>query len=203
VHGVLAWIESLPTAALYAVLALAAAIENIVPPVPADTVVAFGSFLAARGQGSFAGAFLSTWGGNLVGATLMYYLGRRFGAERIERRLLGAKGPGAEERLKALYGRYGIVALFFSRFLPGVRAVVPPFAGALRIPPHIALSTIAIASGLWYGLIALVAFRIGGSWEEVSATITRNATIAGVIATVIVAIAGGIWWIRRKRRANG
>ena len=48
--GILDWLETLPVAALYAALAIIAAIENIIPPVPADTVVAFGSFLAARGH---------------------------------------------------------------------------------------------------------------------------------------------------------
>ena len=63
--GILDWLESLPVGALYASLALVAAIENIFPPVPADTVVAFGSFLAARGHGTALGAFLATWVGNV------------------------------------------------------------------------------------------------------------------------------------------
>ena len=37
--GILDWLESLPVAALYGCLAIIAAIENIFPPVPADTVV--------------------------------------------------------------------------------------------------------------------------------------------------------------------
>ncbi|NUQ20388.1 MAG: DedA family protein, partial [Gemmatimonadaceae bacterium] len=42
-------LTALRPAVLYLVLALVAAVENICPPIPADTVVAFGAFLAARG----------------------------------------------------------------------------------------------------------------------------------------------------------
>ena len=47
-EGVLTWLGGLPPAVLYIVLALVAATENFVPPIPADVIVAFGSFLAAR-----------------------------------------------------------------------------------------------------------------------------------------------------------
>src|SRR3954463_14528893 len=114
--GILDWLAALPPVALYLTMALAAAIENVFPPLPSDTVVAFGSFLAARGEGTIVGAFLATWIGNLTGASLMYGAGRKYGAARIEKRLLGNKSSGAQARIQKLYGEYGMVALFLSRF---------------------------------------------------------------------------------------
>src|SRR4051812_39978370 len=133
---ILDWLAALPPVALYLTMALAAAIENVFPPLPSDTVVAFGSFLAARGSGTIVGAFLATWVGNLAGAMLMYGAGRKYGAERIERRWFRDKADGtaAESKIQRMYNRYGMSALFLSRFIPGVRALVPPFAGALRLP---------------------------------------------------------------------
>lgn len=196
------WIGALPVAALYAALWLAAMIENVFPPLPADTVVAFGSFLAARGHGTVVAAFLFTWSGNVIGAAFMYVMGRRYGAARIERRLLGQHGSGADQRLRILYGRYGIGALFISRFLPGVRALVPPFAGALRIPAGRSLATIAFASAVWYLVITWLAFRVGSSWEQLAehvADINRTgAIVAGVLVLVLI---GG--WLFLRRRARG
>ena len=63
-----AWLTALPPLALYAALAVTAAVENLFPPFPADTIVAFGAFLAARGDASLPGAFLATWLGNVAGA---------------------------------------------------------------------------------------------------------------------------------------
>ncbi len=190
----------MPVPALYAALAVVAALENVFPPVPADTVVAFGSFLAARGQGTALGVFLTTWAGNITGAMLIYAVGRRYGAERLERRLLGERAAEAESRLRALYGKYGLIALFLSRFLPGVRAIVPPLAGALRVPAVRAAVAMGAASAVWYGAISYLAFRIGADWERLSGTVGRYGRASGAAALIVVAIAVSAWLVARTRR---
>ena len=202
-QGFIDWLTSLPLAALYLALGLVAASENVFPPVPADTVVALGSFLAARGEGSVWGAFLATWMGNVGGAMAMYAVGRRYGAERLERRLLGKKGPGAERRLERLYGRFGVAALFLSRFIPGVRAIVPPFAGALRVPPVRAAVAMGSASAIWYGTVSYVGFALGGNWPRVQQLIGeygRDLAIGGAVLLLVGLI---VWWSRtRKARTS-
>jgi membrane protein DedA with SNARE-associated domain len=192
-------LASMPVPALYAALAVVAALENVFPPVPADTVVAFGSFLAARGQGTALGVFVTTWSGNITGAMLIYAAGRRYGAERLERRLLGERAADAESRLRALYGRYGLVALFLSRFLPGVRAIVPPLAGALRVPAVRAALAMGAASAVWYGAISYLAFRIGADWERLAGTVTRYGRASAIAALILVAAAVAVWVIARAR----
>ena len=198
--GILAWLEGLPVAALYAALAIIAAVENVFPPIPADTIVAFGSFLAARGHGTILGAFLSTWLGNVVGAMLMFAAGRRYGAEWLHARL-ARKGRGEllEARLERMYGKYGLLAIFISRFLPGVRAIVPPFAGALKIPPVRAAAMIGLASGVWYGAITIVAYRLGENWERASQVLKsgQRSLVIGVAAVVAIGLV--VWAIRRRR----
>jgi membrane protein DedA with SNARE-associated domain len=192
-------LASMPVPALYAALAVVAALENVFPPVPADTVVAFGSFLAARGQGTALGVFLTTWAGNVGGAMLIYALGRRYGAEPLERRLLGERAAEAEARLRALYGKYGLMALFLSRFLPGVRAIVPPLAGALRVPAIRAGMAMGAASAVWYGAISYLAFRIGADWDRLSGTVTRYGRAAAIAGALLALAAIGTWFLVRKR----
>lgn len=194
------WVAALPALALYAALAATAAIENVFPPFPADTVVAFGSFLAARGEGSILAVFLATWLGNVAGAALMYALGRRYGATLLHGRLLRA-GPDTEARIDALYRRYGIWALALSRFIPGVRAIVPPFAGALKLSPVRALLAMGLASGIWYGAITVLAYRLGSSWEELQGAVTRAGTWLAVGASAIVTLVAAVVLLRRRRRA--
>lgn len=199
-NELLAWLASLPPAALYAMLAVSAAIENIFPPVPADTVVAFGSFLAARGQGTAAGSFLATLTGNLLGASAMYWVGRRYGTGLL--RKLGFGDPGkAEGRLKVMYGKYGLGALFLSRFIPGLRAIVPPFAGAARLPFLRAFVVMGIASAIWYAVITWLAFRVGSNWDELSRRIGSAGRVAAIVAAAALALAV-VWWVLRRRRAE-
>ena len=197
--ALLQWLAAQPVWALYGSLALIAAAENIFPPLPADTVVAVGSFLAARGSGSLLGAAASIWAGNLLGALGMYVAGRRFGSAALMQRLGGA---AAEARVAALYARYGIWALFLSRFLPGVRAVVPPFAGALRVPLGSAALSMGAASAIWYGLIAWLGFRFGENLDALKALIGSATRVSGLVALGVVLLAGGILWWRARRRTR-
>ena len=200
--SLLAWLASVPISTLYAVLAVAAALENIFPPVPADTVVALGSFLAARGRGNVLAAFLATWLGNVTSAMIMYGIGRRYGAERLERRLLGDRGPQAEQRLQSLYGRYGVIALFMSRFIPGVRAIVPPFAGALRVPRVRTALAIASASAIWYGTVSYLGFTLGGNWPRVVQLISDYGRALALTAAALLLLGAVIWWTRRKKTSK-
>jgi membrane protein DedA with SNARE-associated domain len=199
VSSIFIWLTSVPLGTLYAALALVAAIENVFPPIPADSVVALGSFLAARGRGSVFAAFFATWAGNVGSAMLMYAVGRRYGAEKLERRLLGEKGPGAKRRLELLYGRHGVAALFASRFIPGVRALVPPFAGALRVPPLRAGIAIASASTIWYGTVSYLGFTLGGNWQRVLDLITEYGRVLAVTAAALLLVGLVIWWTRNRK----
>jgi membrane protein DedA with SNARE-associated domain len=196
--GFISWLSALPLAVLYPVLTVVAAIENVFPPVPADTVVALGSWLAARGEGSALGAFLATWIGNVAGAAGMYYVGRSHGEGWIRRRFPKLADERAEKRLESMYGKYGLAAIFVSRLVPGLRAVVPPFAGALRIPAGRVIGVMAIASGIWYGIISYVAFHAGSDWSKLTEAVKRSGTLIASIAGALLAIGVIVWWIRRR-----
>lgn len=196
----LGWLTDLPPLALYAALALAAGIENIVPPIPADTVVAFGAFLAARGDATPVGTFLATWVGNVGGAMLVYAAARRFGAAWLSRRMERFGGRQRERQLEQWYEKRGMVALFFSRFVPAARALVPPVAGAMRVPAPRTAIVIAIASGIWYGTITVLAYRVGASWDQLQARIGDFSRTAAIVAGIILAVGIAIWLVRRRAR---
>ena len=200
VDAVINWLSELPIGALYVAIGVISAVENIFPPFPADAAVAFGSFLAARGDASPYSTFLVSWVGNFLGAALMYYVGRRYGSSAFMTRLERWAGAGAEQRLMKLYGRYGLPALFISRFLPAVRALVPPFAGAMRLPALPVALAVATASGIWFAFITFVAFRAGSNWEVLYATIVRYGKMIGFSAAGLVVLVGGILYVVNRRR---
>jgi len=199
-QGVLDWLGVLPPVALYLAIFVAAAVENFFPPAPSDVVVAFASFLAARTGGSPIPAFVAVLLGNVGGAITMYALGRRFGAGLIERRLGASKE--AQRRIAEWYDRYGLAALFVSRFLPGLRAIVPPLAGALGVPVVGAIAAMSVASGIWYGIITVLAFRAGADWNALQATLARFGRGITIAAAGIVAIGVVVWLIRRRTNAR-
>jgi membrane protein DedA with SNARE-associated domain len=130
----------------------------------------------------------------------MYYVGRRYGSSAFMSRLERWAGKGAEQRLMALYGRYGLPALFISRFLPAVRAVVPPFAGAMKLPVLPVALAVGAASGVWFAFITFLAYRAGSNWEALYGTIVRSGKIVALGATALVALVVVVFLIRRRKR---
>lgn len=198
----LAWLTALPTALLYLAIAAAAFAENIFPPLPADSAVALGAFVAARGPGSALGVWTATMVGNLGGALLMFLLGRRLGADWLRRTLPRLGGPDAADRVRRGYVRYGIWALAASRFLPAVRAVVPPIAGALKVGAWPAMAAMSVASGVWYGVVTWLAFNLGSNADVLLERVrsSQQALALSVLAVVLLVTGVVVWRVRRRRR---
>jgi membrane protein DedA with SNARE-associated domain len=187
---------------VYTVIGVLAAVENVFPPMPADTAVALGAFLSQAGTVSATSVFLITWTSNVVTATSVYLagrlLGRPFFTGRIGRRLLN---PRRLARLDDLYHRHGSWGIFFSRFIPGVRAVVPPFAGVARLRFWRAVPPMAIASGIWYAALTYVAARAARSIDDVLRLLGRlNITFAGLAVGAVVLVVVALLVRRRARR---
>jgi membrane protein DedA with SNARE-associated domain len=198
-----AWVNALPLAGLYALLGAMAFIEGIFPMVPADAVVAFGSFLAARRGAQLWLTAGSIVAGSVAGAMVVYAVARRYGAAWLHARLRKAGIDNLEQRLEVMYSEYGMMALFISRFLPGLRAVCPPMAGATRIPPVRTALVFLLASGIWYGAIAWIAFRVGGDWDQMQASVRHFANRVGSAALILALVATvvALVVVRRRRAA--
>ena len=170
------------------------------PPVPSDAAVALGAFLSSRGLTTPVGVFAVTWLSNLAGAAAVYLVARRYGrrlfATGVGRRLLAPRSLAIIERE---YLRFGVAGIFLSRFLPGIRAVVPPFAGLVGLSATRTLVPMGIASALWYGGITILGTVIGTEWERISRIIAGINRTLGIIAAVVIA-AGVFWYLRRRRQ---
>ena len=201
IDQLIAWMERLPEALVYVVIGLMAGLENIFPPVPADVVALTGGFLAGRGVTDPVLSFLVVWICNVGTALLMYWVGRRYGTSffsgRMGKMILQ---PRQMVRLGALYQKHGGKVIFFSRYLPGFRAVVPIFAGTSGMSlPRTALP-IALASGLWYGLIVYLGATAGRNWEQIRAQVEASGRWLGLAALVLFAIVGWWWWKTRGEK---
>jgi len=200
VAHILAALESLPPGPVYVLIGLLAAVENVFPPVPADTAVALGGFLAGRGTLSAGAVFLVTLAANGASAAGVYVVGRRYGRRFFEGPI-GARllSPAALAHVDAAYARFGLAGIFVSRLLPVWRALVPPFAGVAGLAPRRALPPVLLATALWYGAITYAAAALGTNFDGVEAALGRvNRALA--VAALAGAIALGAWMYRRLKR---
>jgi membrane protein DedA with SNARE-associated domain len=202
IEQLLAWLSAAPAWLVYLVLGLAAALENIIPPIPADVVVLFGGVVAGQGGASVPLVFLAVWAGNVAGALLVYLLGRRYGAgffaSRWGRLLLN---PTQLAQLDGFYRRYGFRVIFVSRFLPMFRAVVPAFAGVSGLGFWRTAAPMAAASGMWYGMIVYLGAAAGRNWREILGTLSDIGGWLWAGAAIVAAGVGWWWWTSRRARS--
>ena len=192
-------LQALPPSPLYVAIGLLAAIENIFPPVPADTAVALGAFLAGRGVLDAWVVFAITWVCNVASAALVYSVGRRYGRAfftgRLGRRLISER---ALQHIEAAYAEHGSYGILLSRLLPVWRAVVPPFAGVVGVPAGRALGSIAVASAVWYGVLTYLVTTLGTNFERVTRALGRVNLVLAIVAGLLVVLV--MVWLRRRRR---
>lgn len=194
-------LTTLPPLLLYLILGLGAAVENIIPPVPADTFVLAGAFLAARGAADPWLVFLATWLFNVASAVGVYAVARRYGRRFFKMPL--ARWLLHEHQLDQIggfYMRYGIPAIFMSRFLPAWRAMVPVFAGVSGMSAWKVVPPMAIASGLWYGLLVYFGAVMGRNLSAIVEAFNNVNSVLLWVALSLLALAGLWWWRSRHPR---
>jgi membrane protein DedA with SNARE-associated domain len=198
-HAWLDWLSALPAPLLYGAILIAAFAENLFPPLPADTVVALGAFVAARGDGSVLGAWAATMIGNLAGAMSMFYIGKRLGIPWLSKRLPRIFPEEATRRVATQFRARGLIAVAISRFFPGVRAVVPPVAGAIGIAPLRAAIAMSLASGVWYAIVCVLAYGAGENADALLDRIAAQQRLFAALAFVVV-LGGVALMLWRRRR---
>ena len=192
------YLNTLPDIHIYLLLGLSAYVENVFPPIPGDTITAFGAFLVGIGKLNFFGVYISTTLGSLLGFMSLFwvgsYLGRRFFLEKDYRFFKTKDIIKAEEWFR----KYGYFLVAFNRFLPGVRSVISVAGGISRLKA-IQVALLALLScGVWNLVWIFAGYVLGSHWESVrsgvSAIMVRyNITILILFCLVIVG------YIIRKR----
>lgn len=208
--GLVDWVAALPVSALYLLIGGVSFVEGIIPPVPGDVAAAFLAFIAARAGGAWIPTTIAVSIGSVAGNCVVWWAGRRFGTAWLARQMARfrlAPSPEtletAEHRIEDAYARYGWIALLVSRFVPGVRAMAPAAAGALRVPLWETIAVLFAASVVWYGAVCWIAFKVGTDWESVRGALSRFGRDAGIAGTLLAAalVLVGWWLWRRRKRA--
>ena len=165
-------------------LGVSAFVENVFPPIPGDTITAFGAFLVGTQRLSFVGVYVATTLGSLIGFMFLFWvgglLGRRFFIERDYRFFRARDIMRAEE----WFQKYGYFLILMNRFFPGIRSVIS-IAGGISQLKILRVTLLALASALIWNLIWIaLGYSVGTNWnivKEKMAQILLNYNIAIVV----------------------
>jgi membrane protein DedA with SNARE-associated domain len=152
-------------------------------PIPGETALIAAAVLASQGKLQIELVILIAIAGAIVGDNIGYLIGRKGGRWLLER-------PGAfhRQRLEVLrvgqpfFEVHGPKAVFFGRFLLGLRVWASWLAGATRMPWRSFALWNALGGIAWASSVGLIAYFLGHS--------ASNAIEAfGIYGLVAVAVA--------------
>jgi membrane protein DedA with SNARE-associated domain len=137
----------------------------------------------------------------VIGALVLYWLGRSLGEDRLKRWLDHIPLVDADDLDKAdkWFERHANAAVLLGRCVPVVRSLISIPAGAnlMPLPRFVAFTT--LGSAVWNSLFVGAGYALGSRWEQVD-QYARWFDYA-ILALVVVSV--GLWVKKklRKRRA--
>ncbi len=173
--------------AVYLTVGLIIGLESLGIPLPGEIALVSAALLSTRDSLDINPVWVGVAAitGAIIGDTIGYMIGRRFGMslfERLGRRFPKHFGTGHVALAKQLFARWGVWAVFFGRFIALLRILAGPLAGALRMRYPYFLAANASGAICWAGGTTAVVYFLGIAAEK---WLSRFSWVALVIAVII------------------
>jgi membrane protein DedA with SNARE-associated domain len=167
--GLTGWVASVIEALGEVGVGLLVALENLIPPIPSEIVLAMAGYLAGAGQVNVVLVLIAATAGSVVGALVLYWLGYALGEDRLRRWLDRIPLVDADDLDKAdrWFERHEKSAVLVGRCAPVVRSLVSIPAGANHMPLGQFTLFTAIGSGIWNTIFVSGGYALGSQWQQV------------------------------------
>ena len=180
----------------YIALFICMALENMNIPIPSEIILGFAGFLVSQHIFDFTTATIVATIAGLVGSLLSYYMGLKGGRNLMLRHT--AKGGLGAKKLslaKNWFEKYGGLAVFTGRLLPGIRTFISLPAGIAKYPLKKFIIYTLLGTIPWTIFLIYVGDFLGENWTLL---IDYKLEI-GVTCCVLAAIAGALFYIFHKQ----
>jgi len=137
--------------------------------------------------------------GVLVGDIMLWLIGRRVGQTPHKLPIIGRHlTPGRMKKARALFRRHGAKAVFFGRFLFGVRAVTFFVSGSLRVPFTTFVMMDGLAALISVPISVVLAWYFGSRLDDAFAWIKEGNRL--ILTGVAVAFLIVVLVVYRRRK---
>jgi membrane protein DedA with SNARE-associated domain len=202
------WIIQIMDRFGYIGIALLIALENIFPPIPSEVILTFGGFMTTYTKLTVWGVIIASTIGSVLGAVVLYWIGRSLTPERLEYWLEGRWGrilrlkKGDVARAKGWFERHGKRAVFFCRCIPLIRSLISIPAGMAKMKMWLFLLLTIAGSFVWNSALIYLGAALGASWEIIISYTNIYAIIALSVLGVILLVFAIIYFKKRSRCNN-
>lgn len=183
------------------------AIENIFPPIPSEIILPFGGFMTTTSNLTIPGVIIAATLGSLLGAVILYYIGRLLDVERMEK-LVDRWGNIIRITKKDIrkadkwFDKYGYWTVLFCRMIPLVRSLISIPAGMSGMKFGVFMLFTTIGTLGWNLLLVLIGAALGESWEDITLYMDTYSNVVYALIAVGLVFLGILYFRKRSRRIN-
>ena len=178
-------------------------IENLFPPIPSEVILTFGGFMTTYTNLSIPLMVIAATLGSLLGAIVLYYIGKILNKERLKKIVSGKIGKVLRikyediDKADAWFDNKGNKTVFFCRFIPIVISLISIPAGMSEMPIPKFLVYTVFGSLIWNAVLTILGAKLGSHWDSILGFFEEFSHIILIILIVLFIVLVGIFYYKR------
>ncbi len=184
------------------------AIENIFPPIPSEVILLFGGFMTTYSKLNIVLMILFSTLGSLVGAIVLYYVGKILNKERLKKIISGRIGKILRlknsdiDKADQWFDNKGNKTVFFCRFVPIVRSLISIPAGMSEMPLGKFFLYTILGSLIWNTVLIVLGAIVGENWTSILNIFNTYSHIVAILLVIIFIILVYIFYKKKKKQKD-
>ena len=182
------------------------AIENVFPPIPSEVILLFGGFMTTYTELNVIGMIIFSTLGSLIGAIVLYYIGKILNKERLKKIVSGKVGKilslknKNKEKADHWFDTKGNKTVFFCRFIPIVRSLISIPAGMSEMPMLKFLIYTTLGSLIWNTVLVVIGNRVGENWTSILDILDKYSHIVLVLLIIIAIVCIYLFYSKKLKK---
>lgn len=204
------WVVNIMSQFGYWGILLLIIIENIFPPIPSEVILTFGGFMTTNPEAgmSVPGVIAIATVGSVLGAIILYWVGRIFSPERMENWLDSKWGRmlhfkrGDVYLARDKFEKRGQISVLLGRCIPVVRSLISIPAGMSGMRWFKFLLFTTIGSAIWNTILVCLGAAAGKAWEKIAGYMDTASTVVLFTLIGIILILAYVFYKKRFKKKN-
>ena len=192
-------LTNLPNETIYFFLFFIAFIEYVLPPVPGDTLMVFGAYLAGTGKLDILIVYILTTLGSIIGFLILFFIGKYYGRKFFLKKNYRFFPKELIFQIEKWFQRYGVGLITVNRFLSGARSAVSLFAGMSNTNVYSTTLAALVSSMIWNALLLSGGYFLGKNWQLVVTIVMRYNQLIFILFILLLLF---YFWKKKKNNAG-
>ena len=184
------------------------AIENIFPPIPSEVILLFGGFMTTYSELNIVLMIIFATLGSLIGAIVLYYIGKILNKERLKKIVSGKIGKVLRlknsdiDKADEWFDTKGNKTVFFCRFIPIVRSLISIPAGMSEMPLGKFFLYTTTGSLIWNTVLIVIGSIVGENWQSILNIFDTYSNIVLVLLVITFVVGVYVFYHTKNKKKS-